>query len=191
MERRRRPRARARAAPRRDRGPDLARAGGHGRDSTNRGRRPPRRSRGAPRRQPPGHRRLAIERDAVTSAAAAPGAKAGPSVLRPAPLRADPGQQQDRPRHQLAQAGDEAGLGRADHRPRPAERARAAEPVGERRRPCSAIRSWSGTPPASAVEEVGGAGVRGPDEEEDAGAGARPPPPRAARASRRRSEGWR
>ena len=87
-------------------------------------------------------------REAVTSADARAG-EGRAEIVDGAALRADAGQQQDRTRHQLAQAGEEARLGRADDGARAAQLAGPGEPVGESRRPWRAIRSCRGTPSAS------------------------------------------
>ena len=97
----------------------------------------------------------------------------GGEVLRPASLSTDPGKQEDRARHQLAQPRQEGGLGRADDRAQPAEpRGRAGEAIGALG---DDLREALVQRPVGSreVEDVGGAGIRRAHEQEDPGAGLR------------------
>ena len=113
-----------------------------------------------------------MPREAATRPAAAARREGGAEQLGPAALGADAGDEEDRARHQLAQAGDVLGLGGADHRAHPAQPARAGEARGE-------LVDQAGQPLVQRrlgrrqVLQVGGAGVAGANQGEDAGAGAR------------------
>jgi hypothetical protein len=59
------------------------------------------------------------------------GREGGPQELGTAALGAHPGDEEDRPRHQLPHAAEVAGLGGSDNRSHPAQRPLPRQPVGE------------------------------------------------------------
>ena len=129
-----------------------------------------------------------IERDAVTRPAAGCGSKAGAEVLDTAALRADAGQQEDRARHQLAQAREELRAGGAGDRPDERQPAVAgvlrAELVDEPREPLVQRR-------LALVLQLGGARVRGAHQDEAAGARRGGGLDERLERSRGRAAGWR
>ena len=108
----------------------------------------------------------AMPREAATRPAARPGRESGPEQLGLAALGADAGDEEDRPRHQLAHAGEVAGLGGADDRAHPAQPTLAGQALGE-------LGDDGGEPLVQRllgrgqVLQVGGPGVAGADQGED------------------------
>ena len=111
----------------------------------------------------------------------------GAEVVGRAALGADAGQQQDRTRHQLAQAGEEARLGRADDRSRAAELAGCRRAGRRARHDPAAIRSCSGPPPASRSSRSAAPGFEVRTRTKTPAPAAAAADRRAARASRRRA----
>ena len=109
-----------------------------------------------------------IEREAVTSPAAGCGLEGRREVLHAPALGAHAGQQEDRARHQLAQAPEQPRLGGArdgaDERQPAVARVRRAQLVGDPRQPLVQRR-------IALVLELGGARVGGAHQQEAAGAG--------------------